>query len=395
VGRRTLAVVALVGLCFAGLAASSQLASGDPPCNHPWQKGCPAPTTTDGTPIGTTTTPPTTSAPTTTTVPPTTTVQTTTVSTTTVVPATTTPTTTTAVPATTTVTTTAAPAPSPGKWWAPTSPFNTPIPRTAALDANSQSWVNLLYNSSAVNSIWVNSTAWTTTVYHASSGTPTVVVSIANTGKHIRIPYRGGWVGSPDADAHIGIIDDATGCEYEFQQFDPSTLSSHSVAVFHVYTGSGAHAADAGVTGGEMSVLGGLITPHDVASGTIDHALRLATPVNSPSYRVPATRSDGRLAGGIPEGALIRLDPSLDLSQYNLTSFQLMLARALQTYGAYDDDNAGGLAVYAESTSDGSAYSLPITGLPKSMVLHLQVMSPLFSSVALDSNTATTCSAPY
>jgi hypothetical protein len=282
-----------------------------------------------------------------------------------------------------------------GAWWAFDSPFNSLIPPTVSIDQNSQTWINMLYNSTSVNSIWVNSTAWTTTVYHATSAAPTVTLSVANTGKHIKIPFQAGWLPSPDGDGHIAVIDDTTGCEYEFQAFDAAHLAAHSVAVFHVGTGSGSHVADAGVTGGEMSLLAGLITPRDVASGKINHALRLATPINSPSFRLPATRSDGSLAGGIPEGALIRLDPSLDLTPYNLTPFQLMLARALQTYGAYNDDNAGALAVYAESTTDGSTYSLPITGLPKSFVLKLQVMSSPFTSVKLDSNTNADCSAPY
>jgi hypothetical protein len=282
-----------------------------------------------------------------------------------------------------------------GLWWATNSPFNLPIPSTATVDPNSSNWVSMLYNNASVNSIWVNSTAWTTTVYHANSTTPIATVSIANTGKHIKIPLQAGWVTSPDSDAHIAIVDDTTGCEYEFQGFSVSSLASHSAAVFHVGTGSGSHAADAGVTGGEMSVLAGLITPRDVASGSIKHALRLGTPVNSSSYRLPATRSDGGVSGGIPEGALIRLDPTLDLTSYNLSPFQLMFARALQQYGAYNDDNTGSLTVYAESTSDGSTYAQTINGLPKSLVLKLQVMAPLYSSVTLDSNSAVGCSNPY
>jgi hypothetical protein len=282
-----------------------------------------------------------------------------------------------------------------GLWWAANSPFNLAIPSTATVDPNSSNWVNMLYNNGSVNSIWVNSTAWTTTVYHASSTTPIATVSIANTGKHIKIPLQAGWVASPDSDAHMAIIDDTTGCEYEFQGFSVSSLASHSAAVFRVGTGSGSHVADAGVTGGEMSVLAGLITPRDVASGSIKHALRMGTPVNSSSYRLPATRSDGGVSGGIPEGALIRLDPTLDLTSYNLSPFQLMFARALQQYGAYNDDNTGSLTVYAESTSDGSTYAQTINGLPKSLVLKLQVMAPLYSSVTLDSNSAVGCSNPY
>jgi predicted actin-binding protein len=277
-------------------------------------------------------------------------------------------------------------------WFTSDSPFNTPIPSSAGIDPNSATWVNQLYNNASVNSIFVNQTAWSTTVYHASSTTPTIPIYVSNLNKHIDLPYLSGWTTSPDSDAHMVVIDDSSGCEYEFEALNLTNRSANSVAVFHVTTGSGAHAPDAGVTGAQTSLLAGLITPQDVASGAINHALRIGTPINSSQYRLPATHSDGSLAGGIPEGALIRLDPTLDLSQYGLTAFQLMLAKALQKYGAYDGDNGGSLAVSAQVNG---SYSLPITWLPKSMVLHLQVMAPLWTSVPTETNYTAGCHNPY
>jgi hypothetical protein len=277
-------------------------------------------------------------------------------------------------------------------WFTSTSPFNTAIPTTAAVDPNSGTWINELYNNSLVNSIYVNQTAWSTTVYHANATTPTIPIYVSNLNKHIDLPYASGWSTSPDSDAHMVVIDDSTGCEYEFEALNLTSRWANSVAVFHVTTGTGAHAADAGVTGAGTSLLAGLITPQDVASGAINHALRIGTPINSSQYRLPATSSDGSVAGGIPEGSLIRLDPSLDLSQSGLTGFALMLAHALQTYGAYDGDNGGSLAVSAQVNG---SYSLPITWLPKSMVLHLQVMAPLWTSVPTETNYTAGCHNPY
>lgn len=277
-------------------------------------------------------------------------------------------------------------------WFTSTSPFNTPIPTTAAVDPNSASWINQLYNNSVVNSIYVNQTAWSTTVYHANSTTPTIPIYVSNLNKHIDLPYLSGWSTSPDSDAHMVVIDDSTGCEYEFEALNLTSRWANSVAVFHVTTGTGAHAADAGVTGAGTSLLAGLITPQDVASGAINHALRIGTPINSSQFRLPATSSDGSLSGGIPEGSLIRLDPSLDLSQSGLTGFALMLAKALQTYGAYDGDNGGSLAVSAQVNG---SYALPIAWLPKSMVLHLQVMAPLWTSVPTETNYTSGCHNPY
>ena len=108
---------------------------------------------------------------------------------------------------------------------------------------------------------------------------------------------------------------------------DPGSLTAHAEATFNVQTGTGLHADDAGVTGSNISELGGLITPQDIASGSINHALRYATPIDSPSFVSPASRSDGGTGGGIPAGELMRLDPSLNLSQFGLTPFQLMVAQ--------------------------------------------------------------------
>jgi hypothetical protein len=279
-----------------------------------------------------------------------------------------------------------------GPWFTSTSPFNTPIPSTASVDPTSATWINALYNNSSVNSIYVNQTAWSTTVYHATSTTPTIPIYVSNLNKHIDLPYQSGWSTSPDSDAHMVVIDDSSGCEYEFEALNLTNRWANSVGVFHVTTGTGAHAPDAGVTGAQTSLLAGLITPQDVASGAINHALRIGTPINSSQFRAPATSSDGGVAGGIPEGSLIRLDPTLDLSQYGLTGFQLMMARALQKYGAYDGDNGGSLAVSAQVNG---SYVLPITWLPKSMVLHLQVMAPLYSSVPTETNYTSGCHNPY
>ena len=241
-----------------------------------------------------------------------------------------------------------------GLWWAASSFWNQPIPASPRLDANSQNWVNALLGNGNVQSIYVNSDYWTVNVYHASSSTPTATIAIANTGKHITIPYQPGWNGTPDSDSHLAIIDDSSGCEYEFQAFDSNSKTAHAIEINNIQTGSGAHIADAGVGGGELSLLGGLITPHDIASGTINHALRIATPDNSPTGVLPATDSDGTNPGGIPEGQLVRLDPSLDLNAYNLNAFQKIVAKALQTYGMYLIDTSGRPKIYFEY--DGTAH---------------------------------------
>jgi hypothetical protein len=281
-------------------------------------------------------------------------------------------------------------------WWASNSFYNTPLPSNVTVNPSSSTWLSDI--QSYASDLYNNFNNWSTTIYTANSSTPNVNVSITNLGgKTISIPYQSSWLPDPQSDAHIVVIDPVSGCDYEFDGFNPSNLTANAFRSFHIYTGSGAHIADAGVSGGELSFLGGLITPQDVNSGSINHALGYVTNSNSPDFVVPGTRSDGTQVGGIPEGQLMRLDPSINLSSssYGLDAFQIMVAKALQTYGAYDSDS-GGFVTSTEDTLDGSSYNIAVdsTALPSTLMSHLQFINFPFSTPTYDSNTATSCNVP-
>lgn len=284
-----------------------------------------------------------------------------------------------------------------GNYFAQNSFYNQRIPARVTVDPRSSSWVNMIYNDPIINQIVINNNAWTVPIYKAPAGTPTVSVAITNWNNRITIPYLPSFRPSPDIDAHLAVIDTTNGCEYEFQDFNPTTMTAHASSTYHVYTGSGAHVADQEHSGGELSYIGGVITPQDVRAGVITHALRFAIPDNTWTFTYPGTRSDGTTPGGVPEGTLMQLDPSLNLNALNLTPFQRMVARALQTYGAYDSDTGGAFALYAESITDGSTYSQPLDPLPKSLIRSLRFLAPQASStaLALDSRNDAICQQPH
>lgn len=279
-----------------------------------------------------------------------------------------------------------------GTYFSPDSWWNKPIPSSSTVDPRSAAWINQL--DSAVTGIGLNSSDWTTTVYNAPAGTPTTQITITNaSNKKVTIPFRSNYLPTPDSDAHLVVIDDTTGCAYEFQGFNSASRTAIAHASYKVKTGSGGHIAGPSHSGGEFSYLAGMITPQDVASGTINHALRYAMPGNAPTYVYPGTRSDGTLLGGVPEGTRIRLDPSLNLSSFGLTPFQTMVARALQVYGGFNADSSSHFVLYARSTLDGSTYTQALSGLPDSLVRHLQFLAPATSSadVYLDRADDFTC----
>ncbi|WP_245819571.1 PA14 domain-containing protein [Rhodococcoides yunnanense] len=275
-----------------------------------------------------------------------------------------------------------------GNYFAANSFWNQPIPSNAIVHPNSDAWRNLVANDSRNNAINVNSSQWSTGIYKAPAGTPTVSVQVTNSNKTITVPYLPSYRPTPDADAHLSIIDESNGCLYEFQAFDAGRKTAVAQATYPAYTGSGAHASGPAHSGGDLSYVAGTITPQDVKAGVIDHALRFAIPNNSADFLYPATRSDGTTVGGVPEGIRIQLDPSLDLDAAGLNPFQKMVAKALQTYGGFDADGSANFAIYAQSPDDGSTYPMALDALPKSLIGKLRYLAPTFTSTDVQMATA-------
>ncbi|MEX0982018.1 MAG: hypothetical protein WD577_06010 [Bacteroidales bacterium] len=102
--------------------------------------------------------------------------------------------------------------------------------------------------------------------------------------------------------------------------------------------------------GSGFELLQGVIWPQELETGVINHALIFSydhTKAGGPVS--PATESDGTSneAWAIPEGALVQLDPSLDLSILGLNEYEMIIAKALQEYGMYCADDGGGISLYA------------------------------------------------
>jgi hypothetical protein len=101
------------------------------------------------------------------------------------------------------------------------------------------------------------------------------------------------------------------------------------------------------------ALLGGLVLQEELTSGKIEHKLALATDLNADQQFVfPAIWTDGFSEGGIPEGAVLQLDPGLDLEKYDLCPAAKTLAVALQKYGMVNVDIARGVCLYVENLNN-------------------------------------------
>jgi|GEM_PF-5024903 len=106
----------------------------------------------------------------------------------------------------------------------------------------------------------------------------------------------------------------------------------------------GAHPIPYGLTNSGTSYAAGQISSRDMANGSIQHAIGLALPQTAGSVSWPANRSQAS-GGSIAMGQRFRLDPTLDISSLNLTSFERMVALAAQDYGLIVWDTASNVRV--------------------------------------------------
>src|SRR5471030_3305509 len=76
-----------------------------------------------------------------------------------------------------------------------------------------------------------------------------------------------------------------------------------------------------GASATSLALAGGLMTFQDLQQGKIEHALAVAIPEpRAGVHALPAQRGDGTSESplALPEGAHLRLDPTLDLSTLHL-----------------------------------------------------------------------------
>jgi hypothetical protein len=271
------------------------------------------------------------------------------------------------------------------RFFSDSSIWNQPIPDTPEIDPKSDYYISLLAGDPSGKNFGINLTRYAIPVFEADETTPRTTV------KHRFLSERQkrNWktdrekfghgrefdsgpvpipaVAEPDtgSDMHMAVIDwkgmvawdmwlarklpdgtweSNTGMKYPLDGtgvFDP--------AEFSVKDGESIHFHGPGRAAG-VPIIAGLILYDEVQSGEIRHRIACATRFNAyKEFTFPATWTDGHYPGGIPEGAVMQLDPSLDLLQFDLLPGERVVARALQKYGMVNVDNAGGSPLYGEN----------------------------------------------
>jgi hypothetical protein len=185
------------------------------------------------------------------------------------------------------------------------------------------------------------------------SGSCTGANGVNIAGKRINVPR--GAAPQSGSDAHLTVIETATGAEYDFwdASIQGSTIVAGDGSVVNVNTGTGLGAnGDAA----NFSLTAGLLRPSELSSGEIDHALVVTVPCTSGNganvgFSWPASGGWGEACGdywnestsGAPGlGQLLRLNMTdQQIAGSSAPAWEKTIMTALSHYGAYIEDTDG------------------------------------------------------
>ncbi len=262
----------------------------------------------------------------------------------------------------------------PFRFFSPSSFWNKPLPADAPLDSSSAAIVaafdaEIEVQEQAGDGPWINTTKYSIPVYTVPAGQPTVRVQLDSV---VNAPLSAAWSAVPlpstakpavGTDGSLVVWQPSTDQLWEFHQLVHEAdgwQANWGGAMQDVMSNPGVYGAEAwpdaetwwGISASSLSLVGGLISLEDLEKGQINHALEMAIPERSASaYASPAQRTDGKSTNplALPEGAHLRLNPSLDLAALHLPRLTLMLAEAAQRYGIFITDGSHpGAEFYAQ-----------------------------------------------
>jgi hypothetical protein len=158
-----------------------------------------------------------------------------------------------------------------------------------------------------------------------------------------------------NSDAHMTVIETATGAEYDFWRasVSGSTITAGTGAETNVNTGNG---TGGGGDAANLALSAGLLRPSELVSGHIDHALVIVVPCTDATgfhvgYTWPAKGGWGQACGqGVNEpastapalGQLVRLDMTPpQIADSGAPAWEQTIMTALADYGAYIEDTGG------------------------------------------------------
>lgn len=241
--------------------------------------------------------------------------------------------------------------------------------RDAALDPHSAEVVagldaEVAREEAQGNGPWINTKSYGVPILTVSPDQSTVPVQLdhppdaALSSAWSAVPLPATARAAEGSDGYMVVWQPSTDRMWEFWRLNRQADGWHASwggAILHVSTDPGVYGPGAwpgakpwwGATASSLALAGGTLTIEELRRGRIDHALAISVPdVRAGVFAAPARRTDGTSQDqtALPEGAHLRLDPSLDLASLEMTPLARTMAVAAQRYGIIVRDFAGVVA---------------------------------------------------
>jgi hypothetical protein len=238
--------------------------------------------------------------------------------------------------------------------------WNTPLSSEAPIDERSAAFIDFLTADSSADYLRIvgadSSGGWGEPIFWAQPSDPVYKVKQTSYtlpeefAAGVRIPKEARVPNT--SDAQMTIYDLAEGSVYKLQKavYDSDTDTwSAGGGSWYATASNGLHAS-LEESNDERNYGHRGIPPathavrfDEIEAGRIDHALKIAVNTAHRDAVWPMTNSDGDSTdpAALPQGAHLRIKPSVDLDELDLSPAALVIARALQRYGAVVGDSSG------------------------------------------------------
>jgi hypothetical protein len=281
------------------------------------------------------------------------------------------------------------------------SPWNRVLPASAPVHPDSARIVSNIkannVNNGCVTLSGTGTNTWGTPIYWADADDPTYAVTstryyLPPEFASLRIPRGAKPMAADDREMTVYDLERGYVAWLYEAMYDGATdrwsASGGSIAYLgsNGVLGSLPGSDERRNTGSHRGLNGAVVAArHDeVKAGAVEHALRIGVRAASTQFLWPMSGSDGRSTDPYApkQGSRLRIAPDLDLTRYGLAPDALVLAKALQRYGAVIGDSTGApVELKLEDTVQqgrGQLWSLPQNALCAIPIEAFQVLSEDF-----------------
>ena len=243
------------------------------------------------------------------------------------------------------------------------SPWNTPIPDDPTIASDSDIMIARFAETHAqFGGMWVAVWQNAVPIYFAEEDTPRYDVSLSDPNPGLpdilsQMPIPDHALPDCGFDRLMVTLDRSTDTYYEVNRaqktgnvwYASTGNSIDGSSASGIYPSNSERSAQ-GIRASGSSLAAGVIWPQELRDEHINHALAIGyTYIRTGGPVAPFAASDGQFddPAAMPMGSRLQLDPSLDLTALGLAPWEMTIAVALQEYGAYIVDSAGGINIAA------------------------------------------------